>query len=124
MKRFVFGFAIVAPLLSPALAQDNVRPENHRNQIVRILKDSLKDPTSVRDAWITEPFLGQMPNGQRYTVCVKLRAKNSFGAYDGVMEKIAIFYRGSAGDSLYPATETLCSGRKFVRFPEAEKIQF
>src|ERR1700761_5567679 len=74
-------------------------PANYRALIVAKLKTTLKDPYSVRDSQISQPtpmWAGLLRGGTGTGVCVRLNAKNSYGAYTGLLNHKFIFVDGAA----------------------------
>lgn len=66
-------------------------PDNYEVLIASYLKESLKDPYSVRDLSITQPIVTNIwvgvqrgGNVKGWASCVSYNAKNSFGAYVGL----------------------------------------
>jgi hypothetical protein len=53
---------------APAPASTNVEPTNYRSDVGVALRNTLKDVTSVRDAWISRPFVRNMGVLERYVV--------------------------------------------------------
>jgi hypothetical protein len=78
----------------PPPASSLVAPVTYRGPIAAQFKATLRDPTSVRDARISQPFVRHMGAGERYVVCVRLNAKNGFGGYSGPVDRLAVFVGG------------------------------
>lgn len=94
-------------------------PPNYRALAAAKLRETLKDPYSVRDASISEPtsgFVGLLNGGSASMVCVRLNSKNSFGAYTGISEMAVIFRGGVATDAMND--ELNCARRSYSPFPE------
>lgn len=58
-----------------------------RQIVVQYVRESFKDPYSIRDAeisnsWRTEQGMQQLGSSS-YAVCVRMNGKNSYGAYTG-----------------------------------------
>ncbi len=82
-------------------------PANYKAAVAEHIRSVLKDPYSVRDAGISKPFivpdfvLGRVP-----VVCVRMNAKNSFGAYTGIKAQALGFRNGSVSNVTF--TSSLC----------------
>jgi hypothetical protein len=99
-------------------------PPNYRSVIVEKVKNTLKDPYSIRSAEISEPapgFVGILYGGTQMVVCTRFNAKNSFGAYTGVETFLFAF---SNGKLLGMGQNALagCENRSYSPFPELENI--
>jgi len=98
-------------------------PSNYRELIVASLRTFLKDPYSVRDAEIAEPrtmFVGLLNGGMAQAVCVRLNAKNSYGAYAGLQTYAFVFKDGRAvvvGHLTYG-----CREQSYSAFPEIQAL--
>jgi hypothetical protein len=96
-------------------------PANYRAQIVAKLKATLKDPYSVREPQISEPapmWAGLLRGGTGMAVCVRLNAKNSFGAYTGLQNHKFIFVDGAPLE--VPDAAGNCKNVSFSPLPELE----
>lgn len=113
------SLAFMAPIPD---SEANIEPKNYRLEILKALRSAIKDPTSVRDASISMPALKWMGVGERYVVCVRFNAKNSFGGYTGLKETMAIFLRGTLFSLDYPDMGQ-CRDVSYSRFPELEKMK-
>jgi hypothetical protein len=116
-RTFCAGCSIVAlaGCATAAKQADEPVPTDYRAQIATIIKSSLKDPYTVRDAAITE--LGPRTVGGIATVtgvCVRYNAKNSYGAYTGIQEQDYIFRDGRPVSVII----TDCDKGTFGPFPE------
>lgn len=126
---------LLAPVLALALAacaandylgkpkpvDPNVVPTNYKNEIIGVLKSTLIDPTNVKDAFISEPFLQPGNKDQRYTVCVRSNSRGYQREYLGSKDRIAYFYGGSL-NQLIDATKEQCGNANYKPFPELEKL--
>lgn len=95
-------------------------PSNYRAQTVTYLRRTLKDPYSVRDAEITDPtviFVGLVNGTSAPGVCVRMNAKNSFGAYIGLQTMAVAFKNGSVMGAGEPVFDT-CSKATWRPFTE------
>lgn len=91
--------------------------------MVENLRQSLKDPYSVRSAEISQPkigFAGLLRGGNVPVVCAKFNARNSFGAYTGVEEHVFVFKGGKIFDS-YSGMNAACGDAAYAPFPELER---
>ncbi len=97
-------------------------PDNYRELVAAHFREGLKDPYSVRDVGISAPrqeFVGIFNGGMRDAVCVRLNAKNSFGAYIGVRRHVVIFNGGrvaASGDNPFACQADV----EFLPFPQME----
>lgn len=97
-------------------------PEERRI-IVEYVRETFKDPYSIRDAEITY-FFDNAPRGGR-AGCISLNAKNSFGAYIGKQFVSMVIDNGTVVRSVQdaPGCHTIESrGIKWQRFPELEAL--
>ncbi|MTH96657.1 hypothetical protein [Roseibium sp. RKSG952] len=97
-------------------------PEERRI-IVNYVRNTFKDPYSIRDAQISY-FFDNTPRGGR-AGCLSLNAKNSFGAYIGVKYTSIVIDNGRVVRSLQDAPGCFMivnSGIKFQKFPELEAL--
>ncbi len=95
-------------------------PGDYRQQTVAYFKNTLKDPYSVRDAQITKPtviFVGLVNGTSAPGVCVKMNAKNSFGAYTG-SEAFAVAFRDGKIFTVGPPAFDTCTKSTFRPFAE------
>lgn len=98
-------------------------PSNYRDLVSSAMRSSLKDPYSVRDAQISEPtqmWVGLFNGGTMPTVCVRLNAKNSFGAYTGVQTQVFMFRNGAPAEIGH--TPEGCANLPYSPFPELEGV--
>jgi hypothetical protein len=96
-------------------------PPDYKRVIVEALRRELKDPYSVRDPEITDPapgFIGILNGGQGVVVCVRLNAKNSFGAYTGRTTWGFAFREGMIVAQWPEGNSLACQGRAYFPFPE------
>lgn len=101
-------------------------PTDYREQIVSTIKRRAKDPYSIRDAEISQPFkgfVGLLRGGNAPVVCIRYNGKNSFGAYTGV-HPVAIIFRNGTVAGIISDQPLACAGSNVVYspFPELEQI--
>jgi hypothetical protein len=99
-------------------------PQNYKQIIVEKIKNTLKDPYSVRSAEISAPapgFVGLIRGGSQPVVCARFNAKNGFGAYGGIEEWAFIFQNGQIIDMM-PENPMPCQNHVYSPFPELEKL--
>ncbi|AHJ10729.1 hypothetical protein P106B_46 [Rhizobium phage vB_RglS_P106B] len=91
-------------------------PGNYRLVAAYAVRNTLKDPYSVRDAVISQPLTlsGLLIGGRKPGVCVMLNAKNSFGGYTGV-QGFTIPFEGAAPVGVYEGT---CADAVWTPFVE------
>lgn len=89
MKKLIGMAALCVALVGCAtvdvsrLPDPRPLPSSWRQDIAATMKAELKDPYSVRDASITQPYKTSWAGKSTWGVCVEYNAKNSFGAYTG-----------------------------------------
>ena len=62
----------------------NVFPSDYKNEILTTLTSSLDDPTNIRSAYITDPFIRPAGKEERYVVCVRSDSRNVARHYTGI----------------------------------------
>ncbi|HVZ54108.1 MAG TPA: hypothetical protein VG986_19220, partial [Pseudolabrys sp.] len=98
----------------------NIFPTDYKKQILLTLTQTLEDPTNIKEAGISEPMLRPAGTEQRYSVCVRLNARDLNRQYTGVKERIAYFYGGSL-NQLVDAGQGQCAKVVYQPWPELEK---
>lgn len=132
-KILIMGFLTLLTACQTTDAVQNTNPSvqvpsNHKALIIQYVKDHLKDPYSIRGAQIAAPvqgFAGLIWGGERPAACVKLNAKNSFGAYIGLKTHAFIFKDGAIA-ATFDETPLACQNVKphqYVAFTELENIK-
>ena len=99
----------------------NVFPADYKNQILLTLTNSLDDPTNIRSASITDPFVRSAGKEERYVVCLRFDTRNLNRNYTGIQDRIAYFYGGHI-NQLVEATKEQCGNVAYKPFPELEKL--
>jgi len=99
----------------------NVFPTDYKNEILVTLTNSLDNPTNIRNASITDPFIRSAGKEERYVVCLRFDARNLNNNYTGLSDRIAIFYGGHI-NQLVDATKEQCGNVTYKPFPELEKL--
>lgn len=119
------GWIALGSLLLAACGTDkkvenvNIFPKDYRTEIVLLLQKSLQDP-NVRDAFITEPVLGNGGKGP-YFSCVRFNPRGANRVYTGSEDRIAYFFEGHL-NQLVGATPEQCGKAPYAPFPEAQKL--
>lgn len=120
MHRIASLLILPAALLASCVTEPpraNVQqiPANYRQQVAALLRSTLKDPYSVRDAMISQPIMvsGLLVGGTRNGACVRLNSRNSFGAYTGLETFTVAFVNGSTVGPY----EGSCSGSDVIWSP-------
>ena len=72
----------------------NVVPQNYKNDLLAFLRTYLNNPQGVRDAAVSAPMLKRVGPGERYVVCLRYDARDTFGKYAGRKEAAAVFVAG------------------------------
>lgn len=99
----------------------NVFPSDYKNEILTTLTSSLDDPTNIRSAYITDPFIRPAGKEERYVVCVRSDSRNVARHYTGITDRIGYFYNGHL-NQLVDATKEQCGNIAYKPFPELEKL--
>ena len=99
----------------------NVFPSDYKNEILTTLTSSLDDPTNIRSAYITDPFIRPAGKEERYVVCVRSDSRNVASHYTGITDRIGYFYNGHL-NQLVDATKEQCGNIAYKPFPELEKL--
>ena len=99
----------------------NVFPSDYKNEILTTLTNSLDDPTNIRSAYITDPFIRPAGKEERYVVCVRSDSRNVARHYTGITDRIGYFYNGHL-NQLVDATKEQCGNIAYKPFPELEKL--
>jgi hypothetical protein len=102
--------------------EPNVLPSNYRQEILDTMMRVLEDPTNVKDAFVTDPFLSVAPGGRdaRYIVCVKYNPRVN-RQYVGSRERLATFFNGRLNQLVETGLEQ-CAKAAYKPFPELEKL--
>lgn len=114
----------------------NVFPSSYRTELVAGLRSYLSDPTSIRDAALSEPVLGEVGRQRRYSACLRFSARDAQGRY-AERRMLGIFSSGRfdqffevSGSSDPAAQEVLtkilaerCDAAEYKRFPELETLK-
>lgn len=101
----------------------NLFPKDYKTEIIYTLQKELDDPTNIRDAFITEPFLTQGSREQRYAVCVRSNSRNMNREYTGIKDRIGFFYGGHL-TQLIDAKPEQCGKAAYKPWPELQTICF
>lgn len=101
----------------------NIYPKNYKFEMMNTLQRELEDPTNIRDAYITEPFLTTASREQRYAVCVRSNSRDLNHNYMGPKDRIGYFYAGSL-NQLIEATPEQCGKAAYKPWPELQNICF
>ena len=99
----------------------NPLPANYKADVLAMLRVYLNDPTNVREAGLTEPFIQPVGGRNRYAVCVRLSVRKSSGDYAAAKEHVAYFLHGRL-DQMIEANREQCEAATYQSFPEAEKL--
>jgi hypothetical protein len=99
----------------------NVFPADYKNQILTTMTNTLDDPTNIRSASITDPFVRSAGKEERYVVCLRFDSRNLNRNYTGIQDRIAYFYGGHI-NQLVEATKEQCGNAAYKPFPELEKL--
>ena len=102
----------------------SVFPQNHRAEIVALMRTYLNDPTGVRDAFVSEPTRRTLDGVDRYFSCVRYTAKKVGGQYAPSKDSIVLF-RGGRLERVVD-TEIIaraqCKDAAYVPFPELQQM--
>lgn len=125
-KLFLLGAAAIALAActgtKEAEPEPNILPANYKQEILDTMMRVLEDPTNVKDAFITDPFLSVSPGGRdpRYIVCIKYNPRVN-RQYSGNRERLATFFAGRLNQFVDTGLEQ-CAKAQYKPFPELEKL--
>jgi hypothetical protein len=105
----------------PKEVDPNIFPADYKKEIMDTLQHTLTDPTNVRDAFVSEPFLASVGKDQRYLVCVRTNSRGFQREYTGSKDRAAYFFGGHL-NQLIDATKEQCGSAAYKPFPELEKM--
>lgn len=91
-------------------------PKNYKALAATYLRPKFFDPYSIRDAEITEPFVGRMDGNPGWIVCSRQNSKNRFGGYTGIQESAVLFKGGVPVDHSIDAP--VCEKHPHTSWPE------
>jgi hypothetical protein len=102
----------------------NVYPASYKADLLAFLRTYLNDPSNVRTAAVTAPFLKPAGPGDRYIVCVRYNARNTDGKYLGSKDGAAIYVSAKLDRFIDVPRDVreLCRDAVFGPFPELEKL--
>jgi hypothetical protein len=104
--------------------QQNVYPQNYKNDLMAFLRTYLNDPTHIRGAAVSEPQRKTVGPGERYVACVRYNARKSGGQYAGSKDGAAIYVSGKLDRFLDLPREVreFCKDAVYAPFPELETL--
>jgi hypothetical protein len=100
-------------------------PDNYKAELLAYLRTFLNDPTHVRNAYVSEPTLIRELGEDRYIVCVRFDAKNSYGGYRGSRDNLATYFGGKLEHFVEMRGEQRddrCRTATYHPFPELERL--
>lgn len=102
----------------------NTRPPapNYKADIVAFMRTYLNDPTGVRDAYISEPALRTLENGDRYTVCLRYTARKGSGAEYAASKDSLVLFRDGRLDRIIDMARETCKDAVYQPFRELERL--
>lgn len=102
----------------------NVFPASYKSDLLAYMRTYLNDPTHVRGAAASAPFLKSVGAGERYIVCVRYNARNTDGKYLGEKTGAAIYVAAKLDRYIDtpPTVADLCKQVALAPFPELEKL--
>lgn len=102
----------------------NVYPASYKADLLAFLRTYLNDPSNVRAAAVTAPFLKSAGPGDRFIVCVRYNARNTDGKYLGSKDGAAIYVSAKLDRFIDVPRDVreLCRDAVFGPFPELEKL--
>jgi hypothetical protein len=122
------GTQVAGPEPTVAAQPARVIPSNWRSMVLQAIKESVRDPYSIRSAEVSPPetgFVGLLNGGSALVACARFNAKNGFGAYAGITSIAFIIEDGKPAKVLAYDGQRVpiaCKDRTYSPFPEAEKI--
>jgi hypothetical protein len=99
----------------------NIMPKDYKLEMMNTLQRELDDPTNIRDAFISDPFLTTASREQRYAVCVRSNSRDVTRTYTGAKDRIGYFYAGHL-NQLIEAKEGQCAKVAYKPWPELQNI--
>lgn len=94
-------------------ADPNQYPANYKTTLIAYLQENSNELDGLRDAWISEPALGQFgmpPQQQRYFTCLRTEAHGQR------KEKMLIFFATQINQ--YVDADKQCATASYQPFPE------
>ena len=110
--------------------EQNVYPQNYKNDLLAFMRTYLNDPTHIRQAGVSQPALKSAGPGERFVACVRYNARTSGGQYAGAHDSAVVFVSGKldrfldGGKHLESsrAVRELCKDAAYAPFPELERL--
>ncbi len=104
--------------------QQNIYPQNYKNDLMAFLRTYLNDPSHVRDAAVSQPQRKTVGSGERFVTCLRYNARNSDGKYAGVKEGVAIYVSGKLDSFLDGPKQAkpYCEDAVYEPFPELQSL--
>ena len=104
--------------------QQNVYPQNYKNDLMAFLRTYLNNPEHIRGATVSPPQLKTVGPGQRYVACVRYNARDNENHYAGPKEGAAIYLSGKLDHFVDQpkAVQELCKDAVFAPFPELQTL--
>jgi hypothetical protein len=114
MKRIILFLTLaLASCNGRSIADLGPPPTDYRAQVVKEVQIVFYDPHSIQDAQISKPFVFS----SRWAVCLRARAKNRLGGYNGLNHHIFLF-TGNALTSSMEIDGEVCGRPDYAPFPE------
>lgn len=119
----IWGLSVSGCVSAPpsGSAVYGIYPISYKKMIQDHMRQYLLDPYSLRDVSISEPREWHVNWQSGWQVCVRMNAKNGYGAYTGVKSKPYLIKDGeflmNVSESQY---EKACRDAKFEPWPEME----
>ena len=99
----------------------NIYPSQYKQEIADTLSRTLIDPTNIRDAFVSDPVLTPLGKDQRYSACVRYKARDASRQYTGSTDRIAYFFGGHL-NQLVEATKEQCGNAAYKPYPELQAL--
>jgi hypothetical protein len=99
----------------------NIFPSQYKQEIADTLSRTLIDPTNIRDAFVSDPVLTPLGKDQRYSACVRYKARDASRQYTGSTDRIAYFFGGHL-NQLVEATKEQCGNAAYKPYPELQAL--
>jgi hypothetical protein len=113
---FAFGKAPEPPQVDP-----NLFPARYKSEIADFMRTWLKNPTKVKDAFVSQPVLKPVAGTPHYIACVRYNPRDTKSQYEGNQQNVAIFLGGRLNQFL-PDDPQMCAGLAYQRYPEIESM--
>jgi len=102
---------------------ENVYPQGYRRDLIAYMRTYLNEPSGVRGAAVSQPFLKDVGPGERYITCVRFTERKD-GRYGTPKDGVAVFVVGKL-DRFFDTpreVQPFCKDVALTPFPELETL--